>query len=93
MRSARENLKFLDDLAKAATGAIGSFAEMRAQVKHLVKESVDRVVSELDMVSRAEFERVEGMARKARERQEQLEKRLAALEKQLKTKKTAGKKK
>jgi BMFP domain-containing protein YqiC len=87
MRSARENLKFMEDMARMATGAAGSFGEIRNQVKGLVKEGLDRMMSEMDMVTRAEFERVEAIAVKARERQEQLEKRLKDLEKQLKTKK------
>lgn len=90
MRSNRDNLKFLDDLARVATGAIGSFSEIRHQVRNLVKERVDTLMSQMDMVSRDEFERVEAMAEKARSRQEELEKRLAALEKQLKMKKAAA---
>jgi BMFP domain-containing protein YqiC len=84
MRSTRDNLKFLDDLAKVATGAIGSFSEVRHQVRNLVKERVDQLMGQMDMVSREEFERVEAVAEKARLRQEELEKRLTALERQLK---------
>lgn len=84
MRSTRDNLKFLDDLAKVATGAIGSFSEVRHQVRTLVKERVDHLMGQMDMVSREEFERVEAVAEKARERQQELEKRLSALERQLK---------
>lgn len=87
MRTARDNMKLFSDLAKMATGAMGSFDDIRKQVKGLVKERVDQLLSDMDMVSRREFERVEAVAVKARERQEQLEKRLAALEKQLKVKK------
>lgn len=86
MRSARDNLRFLDDLAKVATGALGSLGEVRTQLRALVKERVDETLSRLDMVSRSEFERVEALAEKARARQEDLEKRLSALEKQLKRK-------
>ena len=86
MRSDDSNLRFLSDFAKIATGAMGSFSEIRKQVKSMVKEGMDAFLSDLDIVSREEFERVEAMAQKARERQEQLEKRLASLEKQLKTK-------
>lgn len=85
MRSARENLRFMEDMARMAAGAFGSFSEVRSQLKSLVKERVDSMLSELDMVSRAEFDRVEAMAQKARLRQEQLEKRLKTLEQQLKT--------
>ena len=42
------------------------------------------MMGQMDMVSREEFERVEAVAEKARERQQELEKRLSALERQLK---------
>lgn len=86
MRSARDNLKLFDDLAKMATGALGSFGDVREQVRKLVKERVDQALSKMDLVTRDEFERVEAMAERARERQEDLEDRLKALEKSLKTK-------
>lgn len=96
MRSARENLKFMDDLAKvagiknlarAAGGAAQSFGAVRGHVKTLV----NTFLAEMELVTREEFDRVEALAQKARERQVELEKRLAALEKQLKPGK--GKKK
>lgn len=89
MRSARDNLKFFDDLAKVAGGAFQSLGDMRAHVKSMVAG----FMAEMDLVTREEFERVEAVAQKARERQIELEKRLAALEKSLKVKKPKGKKK
>ncbi|MDI1226689.1 MAG: accessory factor UbiK family protein [bacterium] len=86
MRSARDNLKLFDDLAKMATGALGSFGDVREQVRKLVKERVDQALSKMELVTREEFERVEALAERARERQEDLEDRLKALEKSLKTK-------
>lgn len=90
MRSKDSNLKFLNDLAKVMTGAMGSFTEVRHQIKGMVRDGVDQVMEELDMVSRADFERVEALAQKARERQLELEKRVAALEAQLKKTKPAA---
>jgi BMFP domain-containing protein YqiC len=81
MRSARDNLKFMDDLAKVASGAAQSLGGMREHVKTIV----NHFLGEMDLVTREEFERVEALAQKARERQVELEKRLAALEKQMKT--------
>jgi BMFP domain-containing protein YqiC len=103
MRSARDrlnkhlnldNLKLIDDIARVATGALGSFSEVRHQVKTLVRQRVDQMITEMDMVSREEFDRVEAMAARARDRQEELEARLAALEQKLglKVKKSAPKK-
>ena len=80
MRSKDGNLKFLDDLARMMTGAMGSFHEVRQQIRTMVREGVEQVMSELDMVTRSEFERVEAVAEKARTRQLELEQRIAALE-------------
>jgi BMFP domain-containing protein YqiC len=99
MRSAHErlnkhinldNLKLIDDLAKMATGALGSFSEVRHQVKTMVRQRVDQIIAEMDMVTREEFERVEALAARARDRQEELEQRIAELEAKLGT--TAPKK-
>jgi BMFP domain-containing protein YqiC len=79
MRSTRDNLRFMDDLAKVAGGAVQSLGAMRGHVKSLV----NGFLAEMDLVTREEFERVEALAQKARERQITLEKRLAALEKKL----------
>ena len=94
MRSAREklnkhinldNLKLIDDIAKMATGALGSFSEVRHQVKTMVRQRVDQIIAEMDMVTRDEFERVEALAARARARQEELEQRIAELEAKLGT--------
>lgn len=87
MRSARDNLKFMDDLAKVAGGAASSLGAVRTHVKTLVNS----FMTEMDLVTREEFDRVEALAQKARERQVDLEKRIKALEKKLAT--TKGKKK
>ncbi len=82
MRSTRDNLKFMDDLAKMAGGAVQSLGGMREHIKSIVNS----FLGEMDLVTRDEFERVEALAQKARERQVELEKRLVALEKKLKGK-------
>lgn len=90
MRSNRINLKFVEDMARVASGAFGSFEDIRKNIKNMVREGVEQMMSEMDMVTRAEFERVEAMAQKARTRQEELEKRLSVLEgKKGKAKKSA----
>ncbi|MBI3440272.1 MAG: accessory factor UbiK family protein [Proteobacteria bacterium] len=79
MRSGAKNLRFLEDMAKVASGAMQSMGDLRGQVKSMVQA----FLAELDVVSREEFDRVEALAQKARERQVELEKRLIALEKKL----------
>ncbi|MFH1159147.1 MAG: accessory factor UbiK family protein [Pseudomonadota bacterium] len=80
MRSNDRDQKFLNDLAKVARGAMRSMGDIKGQIKTMV----GGFLSEMDIVTREEFERVEALAQKARERQAELEKRLAVLEKRMK---------
>ncbi|MDJ0893688.1 MAG: accessory factor UbiK family protein [Alphaproteobacteria bacterium] len=72
--------RFLDDLARVATGALGVAAGMRAEAESLVRQRFERFLADMDLVTRDEFEAVKAMAAAAREEQERLEKRVAALE-------------
>ncbi len=72
--------RLLDDLARVAGGAFGALAGVRGEVEARLKQQFERILSEMDMVSREEFEAVKAMAAKARMEQEALEKRVAALE-------------
>ena len=90
MRNDDQNLKFMDDLARVASGAIKSLEYLREHVKTMV----NGFLNEMDLVTREEFERVEALAQKARENKTKLEKRLTALEKKIKEKQIKkGKKK
>jgi len=87
----------LDDMARVANGAAGVASGLREEVGTLVQQRLERVLSGMELVRREEFEAVEAVAIRAREEQEALEKRVAALEKALATRKrkpaakTAGK--
>jgi BMFP domain-containing protein YqiC len=84
--------KLLDDLARVASGALGVAAGMREEVEARLRDQFARVLGHMDLVTREEFEAVRAMAVKAREEQEVLEDRVAALERALaaKTKSAAG---
>ncbi len=73
--------KFLDDLARVASGAVGVAAGMREEVEARLRDQFERVLGHMDLVTREEFEAVRAMAIKAREEQERLADRIAALEK------------
>ncbi len=73
--------KFLDDLARVASGAVGVAAGMREEVEARLRDQFERVLGHMDLVTREEFEAVRAMAIKAREEQERLSDRIAALEK------------
>ena len=72
--------RFLDDLAKVASGAASAVAGMRDEIESLVRQRVERLVSDLDLVTRDEFDVAKAMAARAREEQEKLEQRVRALE-------------
>ncbi len=74
--------RVLDDLARLASGALGVAAGMRGEIETRLREQFERVLSQMDLVPREEFEAVKAMAAQARLEQEHLAERLAALEAQ-----------
>ena len=72
--------KLLDDLARVAGGAAGTVAGIRGEVETVVRQRIEAVLSELNLVTRDEFDAVKAVASKARAEQEKLEKRVAELE-------------
>ena len=75
--------RFLDDLARAASGALGALAGVRAEIEVQLRGQIDRWLKAQHLVTREEFEAVKKMAAKSRAANEALEKRLMALEAKL----------
>ncbi len=72
--------RLLDDLARVASGALGVAAGVRSEVEARLREQFERVITQMDLVTREEFEVVQAMAVKARSEQELLTERVAKLE-------------
>src|SRR5256885_5290481 len=72
--------RFFDDLARVASGAMGAFAGLRSEVEALVKQRFERLLADMDLVQREEFDAVKAMAARARTEQEDLAIRVAELE-------------
>jgi BMFP domain-containing protein YqiC len=72
--------RLFDDLARVASGAFNTLSGLREEVETRVRERVERMAADLDLVTREEFDAVRAMAVKAREAQEELEARVARLE-------------
>jgi BMFP domain-containing protein YqiC len=72
--------RFLDELAKLLTDAAGAAQGVRREVETLMKSQAERLVRDMNLVPREEFDAVRDMAAKAREENEQLAERVAALE-------------
>ncbi|HEX9449702.1 MAG TPA: accessory factor UbiK family protein [Dongiaceae bacterium] len=75
--------RLLDDIAKVATGAIGSFSGVRQEVEQRLQAQLERIVGRMNLVGRDEFEAIKAVAQAAREEQIRLEVRVAALEAKL----------
>ncbi len=73
--------RLLDDLAKVANGAVSTLVGVKDEIEALVRQRVDKLLADADLVPREDFEVVKAMVAEARIEQEHLSKRLAALEK------------
>ena len=76
--------KFFDDLAKLGQSAVGTLHGMKGEVESLIRARMEHVLSDMDLVTREEFDVVRDMARQAREKNAELEQKIADLEKALK---------
>lgn len=75
--------RFLDEIARLMNDAAGVADGVRREVQTLVQTQMERVLRDMDVVTREEFEAVKEMAAKAREENERLVARLAEVEKKL----------
>ncbi len=74
------------DLARLADGALVSVGGLRTQAEARVRQQLEAILGRMDLVRRDEFEAVQAMAAKAREENEALAARVAALEAALRDK-------
>jgi BMFP domain-containing protein YqiC len=72
--------RFFDEVARLMNDAAGVATGVRREFETLVKTQTERWLRDLDLVKREEFEVVKDMARLAREENEALKVRIAALE-------------
>ncbi|MCE8508215.1 accessory factor UbiK family protein [Ruegeria pomeroyi] len=76
--------KILDDISQLMTNAMGVAQGARDEAETAMKSLIDRWLADRDFVTREEFDAVRAMAQKAREENEALAARVAALEARLK---------
>ena len=72
--------RFMDDIGQLMTNAMGVAQGARDEAENAVKSLMDRWLADRDLVTREEFDAVRAMAQKAREENEALAARIAALE-------------
>lgn len=70
----------LDDVAGVAGGAFSLLSGLKAEAEALAKSRADAFAQKMELVRREEYDAVMDLARRALERVEALEARVAALE-------------
>lgn len=75
--------RFFDEMARLMNDAAGVASGVRREVEAIFQAQAERILRNLDVVTREEFEAIKEMAAKAREENEQLAARVAELEMKL----------
>lgn len=75
--------RFFDEMAKLMNDAAGVASGVRKEVETIFQAQAERILRNLDVVTREEFEAIKEMAAKARDENERLSTRIAELEKKM----------
>jgi len=75
--------RIFDDIAKLMTDAAGAAQGVRDDVETMMRSQGERILREMDVVPREEFEAVRLMAERARDENDSLRSRIEALERKL----------
>mgnify|MGYP001228299199 CR=1 FL=1 len=75
--------RFFDDLARVAGGAFSAMGGVKEEIESRVRERLERLANDMQLVTREEFDAVAAMAAKARSDYEALLSRVTALEARL----------
>ncbi|NKD55341.1 accessory factor UbiK family protein [Haematospirillum sp. 15-248] len=75
--------RLFDDVARVAGGALGALSGLREELEILVRSRVNRILADMDLVNREEFEAVKAMAVQARNDADAMKKKLAEMERAL----------
>lgn len=71
---------FLDGVARLFTDAAGAAQSLRQEVDAFARQRLEKLVADMNLVPREEFDAVKAMAANARAENESLAARIAALE-------------
>ena len=73
--------KFFEDMAKATSAAAGSLLGMKREIEGMVSAQIEKLMEKMNFGTKEELESALGMLAKIREEQENIKRRLDALEK------------
>ncbi|WP_407158951.1 accessory factor UbiK family protein [Bradyrhizobium sp. STM 3557] len=72
--------RFFDEIGRLMNDAAGAAQGMKREVDAVIRAQAEKILNDLEIVKREEFEAVKEMARLAREENEVLRARIAVLE-------------
>ena len=72
--------RFFDEIGRLMNDAAGAAQGMKREVDTVIRAQAEKILNDLDIVKREEFEAVKDMARLAREENEALKARIVVLE-------------
>jgi BMFP domain-containing protein YqiC len=72
--------RFFDEIGRLMNDAAGAAQGVKREIDTVVRNQAEKILHDLDIVKREEFEAVKAMARIAREENEALKARIVALE-------------
>jgi BMFP domain-containing protein YqiC len=72
--------RFFDEIGRLMNDAAGAAQGMKREVDTVIRAQAEKILNDLDIVKREEFEAVKEMARLAREENEALKARIVVLE-------------
>jgi len=75
--------RFFDEIGRLMNDAAGAAQGVKREVDTVMRNQAERILRDLDLVKREEFDAVKDMARLAREENEALKTRIATLEAKL----------
>ena len=79
------NNRFFDEIGRLMNDAAGAAQGAKREFDSVIRNQAEKILRDLDIVKREEFEAVKDMARLAREENEALKARIAVLEAKLGT--------
>jgi BMFP domain-containing protein YqiC len=79
------NNRFMDELAKLMTDVAGAAQGVQHEFQTMMRTQGEKILRDMDVVQREEFEAVKEMAAKAREENDRLSERVALLEAEIVT--------
>ena len=79
----QKDSKIFDDFAKLASGAVGTFADIKNEVEAIIMDKIEKILSRMKLVKREEFDIIKLMIEQSRLEQEKLNQKISELEKLL----------